>query len=87
MEHLFHKDKGETETIMNAAEVEEFKNKYLVDTELNGAYRLDDGSVAYGGAQVFIGPDDKVFKDLDSLGRYLIEYHGYDTFVLPIIKE
>jgi hypothetical protein len=87
MEHLFHKDKGETETIMNAAEVADFKNKYLKDTENNGAYRLDDGAVAYGGAQVYIGPDDKVFKDLDSLGQYLIEYHGYDTFVLPIVKK
>lgn len=87
MNYILNKETGETEAIMNATEIADFKNKYLVDTELNGAYRLDDGAVAYGGAQVFIGPDDKVFKDLDSLGRYLIEYHGYDTFVLPIIKE
>lgn len=87
MEHLFHKDKGETETIMNTAEIADFKNEYLKDTEHNGAYLLDDGAVAYGGEQVFIGPDDKVFKDLDSLGQHLVEYHGYDTFVLPIVKE
>lgn len=87
MDHLFNKETGITETIMNAAEIADFKNEYLKDTEHNGAYLLDDGAVAYGGEEVYIGPDDKYFKDLESLGQYLVEYHGYDTFVLPIVKE
>lgn len=87
MDHLFNKVTGVTETIMNAAEIADYQNEYLKDTEYNGAYQLDDGNIAYGGETVYVGPDDKCFKDLESLGQYLVEYHGYDTFVLPIVKK
>lgn len=75
------------ELIMSADEEEKFINEYLEDPETE-AYRLDgEDEIAYGGDIVLAGPDDKFFKDEDSLGRYLVQYCGFEIFKLPHIKK
>ena len=74
------------QVIMDREDEENFINKYLADPD-SQCYQLDDGSLAYAGDKVYAGINGKFFKDLESYGLYLAEYHGYETFKLPNIRK
>lgn len=85
MEYL-NKKINISETLLDKEETEKFINEYLEDKDTE-AYRLDDGSIAYGGDIVIAGINDKYFKDEDAYGQYLTDYMGFSIFKLPHIRK